>query len=74
MKKFYYVLVLTKDWSKSNCYKANYVTDFDYTSKMCYWRENEKPKHLPKCIANDIADGLTANGYNVLVVVENYEL
>ena len=75
-KLYYYVLVLDKNLGLNlqNSYSANYVTDVDYKTKYCKWDSNKKPLILEKTLAQDIAQGLSLNGFNAILVNYTYEL
>ena len=75
-KLYYYVLVFNKNigLNLKNSYTAHYVTSVNKSTNYCQWESNEKPLPLNRTLANDIAYGLTLNGYNAIVVNYTYEL
>lgn len=64
--KWYYILVLTNDGPV-------FVTGIG-EGKTAYWNELEKPKDFSKEWAEDVAFGLTVNGYTAFAVTTRYKL
>lgn len=68
LKWYYYIGVNTGN-------EIRVVTGFDNSSKMAFWKENEKPKTLTLSTAKDISWALCINGYRAFVIttLEEYE-
>ncbi len=63
---WHYILVLTNAG-------PTFVTKIG-EGKTAYWNKDEKPKEFSKSYAEDVAFGLTVNGYNAFHVSTKYEL
>ena len=66
-KKYFYVGVQTDKGMQ-------FVTKDDYSTRTSYWEPSEKPMAMSHDMANDIALGLSWNGYAAVVVESFYEL
>ena len=64
--RWHYVLVLTN-------HGPVFVTKIG-EHKTAYWNDSEKPKEFSKEWAEDLAFGLTVNGYCAFAVTTRYEL
>ena len=67
MKKLNYVAVRTDNGLRL-------VTDFDNLTRSAYWKDDGEPLHLSKAIADDIAYGLTCNGFTAYVLQSYYAI
>lgn len=65
-KTYYYVLVFTDEGAK-------YVTGFG-DHNMAYWDTDEKPREVGKKYGEEIAKGLTWNGYSSVLVQSPWEI
>lgn len=69
MKNYYYVLVLQDDDSLE---KARFVTAID--GRTALWEYDKAPLLMSKERAQDIAKGLTLNGYLAYAIVTDYKV
>lgn len=65
-KTYYYVLVFTQNGPV-------YVTSVDNATRVAHWDKDKNPLSLPKQYAEDLALGLSVNGYNSVLVFSRWE-